>query len=189
MFKVNAISRPGSACLMALAGRKMLISTLPLPSSVATVGLTRPTKIYLGLLRSHSQHSQSFKASHGLVGFNRISNDLMPLPQNICKGKRLYSPIVEEGIATHKPTPFQQRILVWVHSYPSLDKVPERVSKAQMKKAMDKFRIKFSLYMAAMTAICAAVMAFIGRRERQQGRSITKINLEKHSKDKSESEV
>ena len=32
------------------------------------------------------------------------------------------------GHATRKPTPFQQKMLVWGKMYPSVDKVPERVS-------------------------------------------------------------
>uniref|UniRef100_A0A2C9KFS8 Uncharacterized protein n=1 Tax=Biomphalaria glabrata TaxID=6526 RepID=A0A2C9KFS8_BIOGL len=82
--------------------------------------------------------------------------------------RRYYSPIVDEGAATHKPTPFQQRMLVWEKFYPSLDKVPDRVSKGQMKKAMDKFRVRCSLYMIALTLISAAIMATIGRMERDR---------------------
>ncbi|CAL1540005.1 unnamed protein product [Lymnaea stagnalis] len=177
MFK--AINRPGPACLMAFTGRKTIISTLTRQTKTSAAGTAN--------LRSHSHQSQSLKTCLGFVSLGRLSTNLVHLPQNV--SRRLYSPIVEEGISTHKPTPFQQRILVWGHFYPSLDKVPERVSRAQMKKAMDKFRVKVSIYMAAMTAICAAVMAFIGRRERQQGKSVTKMNLDKHAKDSSESDV
>ncbi|KAK0057839.1 protein FAM162A [Biomphalaria pfeifferi] len=96
--------------------------------------------------------------------------------------RRYYSPIVDEGAATHKPTPLQQRMLVWEKFYPSLDKVPDRVSKGQMKKAMDKFRVRCSLYMIALTLICAAIMATIGRMERDQGNSVAKINQSRYSK-------
>ncbi|KAI8752846.1 uncharacterized protein LOC106072367 [Biomphalaria glabrata] len=96
--------------------------------------------------------------------------------------RRYYSPIVDEGAATHKPTPLQQRMLVWEKFYPSLDKVPDRVSKGQMKKAMDKFRVRCSLYMIALTLISAAIMATIGRMERDQGNSVAKINQSRYSK-------
>ncbi|RUS89112.1 hypothetical protein EGW08_003120 [Elysia chlorotica] len=81
--------------------------------------------------------------------------------------------------ATLKPTPFQQKILVWGKMYPSVDKVPDRVSRGQVKKAMDIFRVRSSICMAAMVFVFAAVMAMIGRKQRQDGMSITKIALEK----------
>ncbi|KAH9519816.1 hypothetical protein Btru_070975 [Bulinus truncatus] len=95
---------------------------------------------------------------------------------------RRYSPIVDEGLATHKPSPFQQKILVWEKFYPSVDKVPERVTHGQMKKAMDKFRIRCSIFMIALTLIASAIMIAIGRSEREQGKSVAKMNLARHEK-------
>ncbi|GFN80776.1 protein fam162a [Plakobranchus ocellatus] len=88
-------------------------------------------------------------------------------------------PVTPGGHATHKPTPFQQKVLVWSKMYPSSDKVPERVTRSQMKKAMDLFRVRSSICMAALVFVFAAVMALIGRKQRQEGMSVTKIALEK----------
>ncbi|KAK3756989.1 hypothetical protein RRG08_063181 [Elysia crispata] len=80
---------------------------------------------------------------------------------------------------TLKPTPFQQKILVWAKMYPSVDKVPDRVSRGQLKKAMDIFRVRSSICMAALVFVFAAIMAMIGRKQRQEGMNMTKIALDK----------
>ncbi|GFR57526.1 UPF0389 protein FAM162A [Elysia marginata] len=86
---------------------------------------------------------------------------------------------IPSGHATQKPTPFQQKLLVWAKMYPSVDKVPDRVSRGQLKKAMDIFRVRTSICMAALVFVFAAMMAMIGRKQRQEGMTMTKVVLEK----------
>ncbi|CAG5123760.1 unnamed protein product [Candidula unifasciata] len=90
--------------------------------------------------------------------------------------------IAEEGVGTHKPSAFQKRIMVLAKMYPSIDKVPLRVTRTQLSVAMDKFRVRACIIMVAITFIAAAVVAMIGRRERQQGKSIaTMVEARKRS--------
>lgn len=45
----------------------------------------------------------------------------------------------------------------------------------QLSVAMDKFRVRACIIMVAVTFIAAAIVALIGRRERQQGKTVATI--------------
>jgi hypothetical protein len=92
---------------------------------------------------------------------------------------RSMSQIAEEGAGTHKPSEFQKKILVWAKMYPSTNKVPERVTRVQLKVAMDKFRIRASIFMVAGTIVFAAIFALIGRREHAEGKTVTKMSIDR----------
>ncbi|BFZ24904.1 hypothetical protein BsWGS_27942 [Bradybaena similaris] len=92
-------------------------------------------------------------------------------PVNV--SRRSMADIAEEGAGTHRPSAFQKRIMVLAKMYPSVDKIPERVTRTQLSVAMDKFRVRACIIMVAITFIAAAVVAMIGRRERQQGITVS----------------
>ena len=58
----------------------------------------------------------------------------------------------------------------------------------QLKKAMDIFRVRSSICMAALVFILAAVMAMIGRKQRHDGITVTQIVLERRKQDQEKRE-
>ncbi|XP_005098657.1 protein FAM162A [Aplysia californica] len=90
--------------------------------------------------------------------------------------------IVDGGEGTYKPSPFEQKILVWTKTYPAVADIPERISRGQMKKSLDKFRVRCSIWMVGFTFVFAALMALMGRKARNEGQSVTSIALAKREK-------
>lgn len=73
---------------------------------------------------------------------------------------------------THKPTNFHKRILVWAKTYKTVDEVPDRVSTAQLKRAMDLFRIRVNFSMVVATVIGCGIAIMMGRRLKESGETL-----------------
>lgn len=82
----------------------------------------------------------------------------------------------------HSPSLWDKRILVWTKKYPSVDQVPEHVSRETMDKARNKARIYTNLLMGAATILACIAMIISGKRAAKRGESVQKMNVDWHKK-------
>ncbi|XP_022905095.1 UPF0389 protein CG9231 [Onthophagus taurus] len=82
----------------------------------------------------------------------------------------------------HKVNNFEKKMLVWTKKFKTVEEVPNLLPSEMVDKARNRIRIRVANYMMAATLIACVVVAFSGRRLRDQGDSLTKRNLEWHAK-------
>jgi hypothetical protein len=81
---------------------------------------------------------------------------------------------------SHRTSNIEKKMLVWTKKYPSVDKVPNFVSQAEMERARNKVRIYGTGYMMLATLIICGIIMYISKQEVRSGESWAKQNMEWH---------
>ncbi|XP_063238066.1 UPF0389 protein CG9231 [Bacillus rossius redtenbacheri] len=126
---------------------------------------------------------------------------MTPLPEkfvrarNICKtSARLEKPSVavkEAEMAGGDPTklgplmikvkPYMKYCLVWTGKYKSVSEVPEKLSHSVLDMALNKMRVKISIYMMGATVLGCFAFVFAGKRMAKEGDSLAKRTIDHHA--------
>ncbi|XP_024938317.1 UPF0389 protein CG9231 [Cephus cinctus] len=109
-----------------------------------------------------------------------VLRDAKPSSVNTTSAQR-ESPSVF-GPQMHKLTNFQKRVLVFARRYPSMADVPDKVTTEVLTQSQSKARIRASNFLLVFTALGCIFMIYSGKKEAEQGVSLTKINQEWHKK-------
>lgn len=91
-------------------------------------------------------------------------------------------------IPGHRPTNFEKKILIWGGRYKNESDIPELVSYEMVDSAKSKVRVKFSVLMMLMTIMACIFMVISGKQANKQQETLAKINLDKKTRLKTESE-
>lgn len=82
----------------------------------------------------------------------------------------------------HRVNKLERFFLVWGGNYKTMAEVPDHVSQDTLERARNKARIKFNLMMAAATLFACLLMVYLGKKARNEGVSVVKINEEWHKR-------
>lgn len=84
------------------------------------------------------------------------------------------------GLTDHKPSALEKWLLVHYKRYPK-GQVPDFVPQGQMEKVRNLARIQVNIGMCVATFFGALVAIYIGKRDRSQGTTLQKINMDWHA--------
>ncbi|KAI1299335.1 putative UPF0389 protein [Halotydeus destructor] len=80
----------------------------------------------------------------------------------------------------YSPSNLERRILVWYKKFPSVEEVPNHVSLATMEKVKSKARIHLNLVLVGIFSVGFFVTALQGRKARDAGHTVEKLNIDWH---------
>ena len=156
------------AKLLRIFGKKTGTSRL-LPLVKDSYLKAEPLNIcYCRSIRSSSTSSSGEKSST-VVNKEKPSEGQRKAPID----DEVYSPLQQ-----YRPSDFEKRILVWTKYYPSVDDVPDKVTRTKMKRAYDWMRIRVSIGMMIASIIIGMGFIYSGRKARLSGDGITKRGIE-----------
>lgn len=89
----------------------------------------------------------------------------------------------------HKVNNLERKFLVWTGKFKTIQEVPDFVSQSTMERCRNMMRIKIANYMMVATALGCIAMVYIGKEAAKRGDSITKRNLEWHTKMEAEMDI
>lgn len=84
------------------------------------------------------------------------------------------------GLTYHRVNNFEKFVLVWNKTYKNMNEVPDYVSQDRVERARNKARIKFNIMMGLATLFGCFLMIRMGKKARDKGESVTKMNEEWH---------
>lgn len=91
------------------------------------------------------------------------------------------------GLIDHRVGKLDKFILVWGGRYKTVAEVPDRVSLDALELARNKARIKINIMMCVATVFGCIAMVYSGKKAREAGESVVKMNQDWHKKMKEES--
>jgi hypothetical protein len=81
-----------------------------------------------------------------------------------------------------KLTTKDKRVMVWGGAFKNVAEVPGEVLRSQYVKAQERMRIKLNIVGIFATLAACGVMAFMGRRDAEMGKTYHQIVMERHAK-------
>ncbi|KAI5948600.1 protein FAM162A [Manis javanica] len=85
-------------------------------------------------------------------------------------------------VPLHKPTDWEKKILIWSGRFKKEGEIPETVSFEMLDAAKNKFRVKISYLMIALTVAGCILMVIEGKKAAKRNESLTSLNLEKKAR-------
>ncbi|MPC31540.1 UPF0389 protein [Portunus trituberculatus] len=148
----------------------------------AKMALSHLSHLYrsMGMQRQVLQRWQPLMCG-GSRWCSEAAKDVVPTPQQQ-RRDRGPSNFGRLGLTDHKVNRFEKLLLVWGGKYKSVADVPNLVSQDTLERARNKARIKINIMMCVVTLLGCFAMVYAGKRARDAGESVVKINLDWHKK-------
>ncbi|XP_038614160.1 protein FAM162A-like [Tachyglossus aculeatus] len=85
-------------------------------------------------------------------------------------------------VPLHKPTSWEKKILLWSGRFKKEEEIPEAITFDMLDAAKNKFRVKISYAMMALTVMGCVLMVIKGKQAARRHESLTSMNLEKKAR-------
>uniref|UniRef100_A0AAY5L9F5 Family with sequence similarity 162 member B n=1 Tax=Esox lucius TaxID=8010 RepID=A0AAY5L9F5_ESOLU len=89
----------------------------------------------------------------------------------------------------YRPSPMDQRILVWSGRYKTPDQIPDLVSFETLDAARNKLRVKACYGMIVITILACLITVIMGKRAAGRNESLTALNMEKKARWREEAKI
>ncbi|XP_001371689.1 protein FAM162A [Monodelphis domestica] len=87
--------------------------------------------------------------------------------------------IYKTRVPLHKPTPWEKKIMVWSGRFKKEDEIPETISFEMLDAAKNRFRVRVSYLMIALTILGCVIMVIQGKQAVKRHETLTSLNLER----------
>uniref|UniRef100_A0A6I8P5A6 Protein FAM162A n=1 Tax=Ornithorhynchus anatinus TaxID=9258 RepID=A0A6I8P5A6_ORNAN len=84
--------------------------------------------------------------------------------------------------AAPQATSWEKKVLVWSGRFKKEDEIPEAITFEMLDAAKNKFRVKISYAMMALTVMGCVLMIIKGKQAARRHESLTSMNLEKKAR-------
>uniref|UniRef100_A0A5F8H877 Protein FAM162A n=1 Tax=Monodelphis domestica TaxID=13616 RepID=A0A5F8H877_MONDO len=85
----------------------------------------------------------------------------------------------QRAVPLHKPTPWEKKIMVWSGRFKKEDEIPETISFEMLDAAKNRFRVRVSYLMIALTILGCVIMVIQGKQAVKRHETLTSLNLER----------
>lgn len=86
------------------------------------------------------------------------------------------------GLTDHRVSKLEKFFLVWGGKYKTIAEVPDHVNQDVLERARNKARIKINIWMCVATLFGCLGMIYSGKKARERGESVSKMNEDWHKK-------
>ncbi|KAL1006233.1 hypothetical protein UPYG_G00069560 [Umbra pygmaea] len=124
-----------------------------------------------------------------LGGCRRMCSKLQPENPESSPAAPAHAPRPAFKLPGYRPSPMDQRILVWSGRYKTADQIPDQVSFETLDAARNKLRVKACYGMIVATLLACLVMVIQGKRAAGRNESLTSLNMEKKAKWRQEAKM
>ncbi|XP_028937267.1 protein FAM162A-like isoform X2 [Ornithorhynchus anatinus] len=97
-------------------------------------------------------------------------------------GRRPPPPTRNVQGAAPQATSWEKKVLVWSGRFKKEDEIPEAITFEMLDAAKNKFRVKISYAMMALTVMGCVLMIIKGKQAARRHESLTSMNLEKKAR-------
>uniref|UniRef100_A0AAY5K4A7 Family with sequence similarity 162 member B n=1 Tax=Esox lucius TaxID=8010 RepID=A0AAY5K4A7_ESOLU len=127
--------------------------------------------------------------SGGLAGLRRMCSKPQPENPEASPVAPTHAPRPGFKLPGYRPSPMDQRILVWSGRYKTPDQIPDLVSFETLDAARNKLRVKACYGMIVITILACLITVIMGKRAAGRNESLTALNMEKKARWREEAKI